>query len=61
MPQSIRPSPTGVDFLRQRQPVPAGRIAEYIFDHGLAGVPGPPDIDAHIRAHAYKPVYPAYA
>jgi malate dehydrogenase (oxaloacetate-decarboxylating)(NADP+) len=37
----------------------AGRIAEYIFDHGLAGgVPRPADIDAHIRARAYKPVYP---
>ncbi len=37
----------------------AGRIAEYIFDHGLAGVARPADIDAHIRARAYKPVYPA--
>ena len=37
----------------------AGRIAEYIFDHGLAGVPRPTDIDAHIRVRAYKPVYPA--
>jgi malate dehydrogenase (oxaloacetate-decarboxylating)(NADP+) len=37
----------------------AARIAEYIFDHGLAGVRRPTDIDAHIRARAYKPVYPA--
>jgi malate dehydrogenase (oxaloacetate-decarboxylating)(NADP+) len=37
----------------------AGRIAEYIFDHGLAGVPRPADIEAHVRAQAYKPVYPA--
>ena len=36
----------------------AARIAEYIFDHDLAGVPRPPDTDVHIRAHAYKPVYP---
>jgi malate dehydrogenase (oxaloacetate-decarboxylating)(NADP+) len=37
----------------------AGRIAEYIFDQGLAGVPRPGDIDAHVRARAYKPVYGA--
>src|SRR5712691_1254743 len=37
----------------------AGRIAEYIFDHGLAGDPRPEDIDAHIRSRAYKPIYPA--
>jgi len=37
----------------------AGRIAEYIFDHGLASVPRPDDIDAHVRARAYKPIYPA--
>jgi malate dehydrogenase (oxaloacetate-decarboxylating)(NADP+) len=35
----------------------AGRIAAYIFDHDLAGIPRPDDIDAHIRAKAYKPVY----
>jgi malate dehydrogenase (oxaloacetate-decarboxylating)(NADP+) len=37
----------------------AGRVAEYIFDHGLAGVPRPDDVEAHVRARAYKPVYPA--
>jgi malate dehydrogenase (oxaloacetate-decarboxylating)(NADP+) len=37
----------------------AGRIAEYIFDHGLAGVARPDDIDAHAHARAYKPAYPA--
>ena len=37
----------------------AALIAEYIFDHGLASVPRPDDIDAHVRARAYKPVYPA--
>ena len=37
----------------------AARIAEYIFDHDLAGVARPADIDAHVRAHAYRPVYPA--
>jgi malate dehydrogenase (oxaloacetate-decarboxylating)(NADP+) len=39
----------------------AARIAEYIFDHDLAGVPRPADIDAHVRARAYKPIYPAPA
>jgi len=37
----------------------AARIAEYIFDHDLAGIPRPAEIEAHIRAMAYKPVYPA--
>jgi malate dehydrogenase (oxaloacetate-decarboxylating)(NADP+) len=37
----------------------AARITEYIFDHGLAGVARPDDIEAHVRAQAYKPVYPA--
>jgi hypothetical protein len=37
----------------------AARIGEYIFDRGLAGGPRPADIDAHIRAWAYEPVYPA--
>jgi malate dehydrogenase (oxaloacetate-decarboxylating)(NADP+) len=37
----------------------AGRIAEYIFDHNLAGVPHPDDIEAHLHARAYKPIYPA--
>jgi hypothetical protein len=35
----------------------AGRIAEYIFDKQLARVPRPDDIQAHIRACAYRPVY----
>jgi len=35
----------------------AARIAEYIFEHGLAGIPRPADIAGHIRAMAYKPVY----
>ena len=39
----------------------AGRIAEYIFDHNLAGVPRPGNIEAHVRSRAYKPVYPAQA
>ena len=37
----------------------AAKIAEYIFDHDLAGIARPDDIDAHVRARAYKPVYPA--
>ncbi len=36
----------------------AASIAAYIFDHDLAGVPRPDDIEAHIRAMAYRPVYP---
>ncbi|MDR3422869.1 MAG: NAD-dependent malic enzyme [Xanthobacteraceae bacterium] len=39
----------------------AARVAEYIFDHDLAGVPRPADISAHILSRAYKPVYPAFA
>lgn len=35
----------------------ATRIAENIFDNGLAGIPRPADIGAHIRSLAYKPVY----
>ncbi len=35
----------------------AAKIAEYIFDQNLAGVPRPQDIEAHVRATAYKPVY----
>jgi malate dehydrogenase (oxaloacetate-decarboxylating)(NADP+) len=37
----------------------AARIAEYIFQHDLAGIARPDDIDAHVRARAYKPIYPA--
>ncbi|WP_020173661.1 NAD-dependent malic enzyme [Methyloferula stellata] len=37
----------------------AGRVAAYIFDKGLARVPKPADIDAHIRNAVYHPVYPA--
>jgi malate dehydrogenase (oxaloacetate-decarboxylating)(NADP+) len=37
----------------------ARRIAEYIFGNGLARVPRPDDIEAHIRACAYRPVYNA--
>ena len=39
----------------------AARIAEHIFDQGLAGIPRPPDVAADIRAKAYRPVYPASA
>jgi malate dehydrogenase (oxaloacetate-decarboxylating)(NADP+) len=35
----------------------AARIAEYVFDHDLARIPRPDDIEAHIRATAYQPVY----
>ena len=35
----------------------AEKIAEYIFDKGLARIPRPDDISAHIRAMTYKPGY----
>jgi len=35
----------------------ATRIAENIFDNGLAGVPRPDDIGEHVRSLAYRPVY----
>jgi malate dehydrogenase (oxaloacetate-decarboxylating)(NADP+) len=37
----------------------AARIAELIFDKGLARVPRPADIEAHINELAYVPSYPA--
>ncbi|MBA4791155.1 MAG: NAD-dependent malic enzyme [Rhizobiales bacterium] len=37
----------------------AARIAERIYDKGLARVPRPDDIAAHIEALAYQPAYPA--
>ncbi len=36
----------------------AEKIAEYIFDKGLARIPRPADIGAHIRAMRYEPGYP---
>jgi malate dehydrogenase (oxaloacetate-decarboxylating)(NADP+) len=35
----------------------AERVAEYIFDKGLARVPRPGDIGSLIRTRAYRPVY----
>ena len=35
----------------------AVRVATYVFDNGLAGVPRPDDIAAHVRGRAYKPAY----
>jgi malate dehydrogenase (oxaloacetate-decarboxylating)(NADP+) len=35
----------------------ATKIAEYIFEQGLARVKKPKDIEAHIRSMAYKPTY----
>jgi len=35
----------------------AEKIGEYIFDKGLARIPRPDDISAHIRAMTYKPGY----
>jgi len=37
----------------------ATKIAEVIFERGLAGIPRPDDIGAHVRSLAYKPAYPA--
>jgi len=35
----------------------AARVATFIYDHELAGVPRPDDVRAQIEAKAYKPVY----
>ena len=37
--------------------VAAIRVAEYIFDQGLARLPRPDDVGAHIRESAYRPQY----
>ncbi|MFL5256412.1 MAG: NAD-dependent malic enzyme [Rhodopila sp.] len=37
----------------------AVRVAEHILDKGLARVPRPADVAAHIRNCAYRPAYPA--
>ena len=39
----------------------ATKIAEVIFARGLARVPKPDDVGAHIRSLVYKPVYPSAA
>jgi malate dehydrogenase (oxaloacetate-decarboxylating)(NADP+) len=36
----------------------ATKVAEYIYDHGLARVPHPGDVKAQIAAKTYKPIYP---
>jgi malate dehydrogenase (oxaloacetate-decarboxylating)(NADP+) len=38
----------------------AVKVAEFIFDRGLAGVPRPPDLAAFIEAKVYRPEYPTY-
>ena len=38
----------------------ATRVAELIFERGLARVPQPADIAAHVRSYAYSPVYTNY-
>lgn len=35
----------------------AAKIAEYVFDQGLARIAKPSDVDVHIRSMAYKPAY----
>ena len=37
----------------------AAKIADYVFDKGLAEVERPEDIEAHLRALAYRPAYGA--
>ena len=36
----------------------AVRLAQFIFDQNLAGVPRMADIEAHVRSCAYRPIYP---
>jgi hypothetical protein len=36
----------------------AERVATFIFDQGLAGVPRPDDVGELIRRRAYHPIYP---
>jgi len=38
----------------------ATRVAQLIFDRGLARVPRPADVEKHVRSYAYNPVYPNY-
>jgi malate dehydrogenase (oxaloacetate-decarboxylating)(NADP+) len=35
----------------------AVRIAQHVFDQSLASVPRPDNVEAHVRAAAYRPVY----
>jgi malate dehydrogenase (oxaloacetate-decarboxylating)(NADP+) len=35
----------------------AVRIAQHVFDQGLASVPRPDNVEAHVRTAAYRPVY----
>jgi malate dehydrogenase (oxaloacetate-decarboxylating)(NADP+) len=35
----------------------AARVAQLVFEEGLAGVPRPEDCEAFIRSHVYKPEY----
>ncbi|HEY0791796.1 MAG TPA: NAD-dependent malic enzyme [Chthoniobacterales bacterium] len=39
----------------------AVKVAQAIFDQDLARIPKPPDLEAHVRACAYKPEYPTHA
>ena len=35
----------------------AARVAQVVFEEGLASVPRPDDYEAFIRSHVYKPAY----
>jgi malate dehydrogenase (oxaloacetate-decarboxylating)(NADP+) len=39
----------------------AARVAQHIYDTGLARTPRPADVAAHVRSRAYHPAYPALA
>lgn len=47
--------------MRQVSAAIATRVAEVIFQRGLAGVPQPADLGAFIRGAMYEPSYPSYA
>ena len=36
----------------------ATKVAEYIYEHGLARVPHPGDVKAQVTAKTYRPIYP---
>ena len=47
----------GQDNILETETTTATRVAEYMFDEGLAQVERPRDIRAWIERHRYKPQY----
>lgn len=47
--------------IREVSAAVAAAVATVAWDAGLASAPRPDDIDAHVRAQMYAPVYPEYA